>query len=416
MLLVPIFFILVMSTFSLQGAAAVPVKCNDPNIHVLSMPIFADRSNSQVFDYRFQWINKSIDKSMPTIIFLPGGPGGTSMDFYPALPGTEVTISELILGLPKNYSVIFTDPRGSGCNRDVDAELPEKAFTTQYLANDILAMIRALGLSNYILMGHSYGSLLATVVAARAADGEAIPPRAVVLSGVLGKVFVENEQRNAFEHEWMLIRSSLPKQISNQFPANPKDFENAKNLPFGLSAMHWGSFIVEGIIQGSMYSAGGALVDLRSKLLFLLDPGSPDSMALRKEVMNSGAGNGDLESRPVFYHIACSEFSKYLDICKTKNVELSAPYDSAEWQIRTPIFYVQGLNDPSTPPAQAVYHFSKQKGADKYLVMVPGAGHPALGAINECKDKLWQAILNSGAGIEESLTGCTANPLLFKEN
>ena len=49
--------------------------------------------------------------------------------------------------MPENYDYILTDPRGAGCNR---IALPDSAYTTENLADDVLEVIRNERLDRYI--------------------------------------------------------------------------------------------------------------------------------------------------------------------------------------------------------------------------------------------------------------------------
>jgi len=64
--------------------------------------------------------------------------------------------------LEKEYDVIMPDARGHG-----KSSMPEYGYRYEDHANDVVGLIRTLGLSSPILIGHSMGGMTATVVAGR---------------------------------------------------------------------------------------------------------------------------------------------------------------------------------------------------------------------------------------------------------
>jgi pimeloyl-ACP methyl ester carboxylesterase len=329
----------------------------------------------------------------------------------PKMPGVDFL--EISHGLPKNYRVILTDPRGSGCNEDPEGPLPHEAFRTKYLADDVLALVRALNLEDYILMGHSYGSILATQVAVRSSKGEAPPPRAVVLMGVVGRSLNSNEQEDAFNREWRAIWRDLPPSLRQIFPDDLNLFEDAKGLPFAETGDKWFSYIENKLGEGVVLVKGTPLVaDLRTKLMDLLSSDSAKQEELRQEVAESQSEKTGLATSPIFLQIACREvFPPDTEFCRENNIPQSDPFDSAVWQIDVPLYYVHGANDPITPVQQAQYHFDHQKNPNRRMITVPRAGHAGVMALLECKEGFWASILG-GANLDTSLRSCSAQPLV----
>lgn len=62
-----------------------------------------------------------------------------------------------------DYDVIMPDARGHG-----KSSAPEQGYRYEDLSNDVLGLIKSLGLSSPILLGHSMGGLTAAVVASSA--------------------------------------------------------------------------------------------------------------------------------------------------------------------------------------------------------------------------------------------------------
>lgn len=70
------------------------------------------------------------------------------------------------------FDVLMPDARGHG-----DSSAPPHGYRYDDLANDVVGLVRALGLSRPVLLGHSMGGMTAAVVASR----RACPLRALVL-------------------------------------------------------------------------------------------------------------------------------------------------------------------------------------------------------------------------------------------
>lgn len=415
--LLQLFLFSLVAIVSTTAQGSVPSNCKSADIGLFTLPVFPDRKYKETFEYRYQIKQTSNDPNTPTIIFIPGGPGGTSINMGFVMPGANLPFDflEFALGLPKNYSVILTDPRGSGCNYDAEKPLSDEAFRTRYLASDVLALIRNLKLKNYILIGSSYGSLLATEISARAGMGEASMPRAVVLTGVIGKYSEQGEQDIAFQTEWSRVREVLPTQLAEQFPNLLTDFTKSKYLPFGLSGENWLNFITGGLSEGTILFAEKHLVpNLADRLGQIISENTEDKKILANDVAESKSQMDGLDTSPVFAQIACREIFYGEEECMARNIPMDNPFDSSHWQILSPIYYIQGENDPNTPPTQAVYHFSKQKNKNRFLITVPHAGHGAMLAINECKDLFWQSVYNGGTDMETALRACSAGPKLIQ--
>lgn len=397
---------------SILARATVASDCKHSEINALNLPVYPGTNQPDVFEYRY-WFKKTSDNlNTPTIIFVPGGPGGTSMNmgFISAGNSTEqVDFLELMLGLPKHYNVILTDPRGRGCNFDSEKPLSENAFRTRYLASDILALIRNLKLKNYILMGNSYGSMLVTEIAARAGKGEAAAPVAVILTGVVGKYFEAGEQDLAFQKEWSRVHKMLPAKVAELFPDKLIDFANSKELPFGISGELWTNFIKEKLTTGTILNAGApVLPTLVSLLEKTLSQDPAVQMQLADEVSESVSQLDGIADSPIYSQIGCREIFFGEIECQKRNIPMDNPYDSGHWQISSPIYYVQGDNDPNTPPSHAAYHFSAQKNPNRVLITVPLAGHSGMLALSECKDYFWQSVYSGGAHLEYSLSFCSS--------
>jgi pimeloyl-ACP methyl ester carboxylesterase len=323
-------------------------KCDFAGVQTIKLALYPDRVDSGTFDFRFQ-VFGDLKPDSTVVVFLPGGPGGSSMADYNDKVAYDKALS---IGMPANTPWIFFDPRTVGCNRGDEKVYPDDALTTWYLAGDVLAVLNSLHIKKYILFGHSYGTQWATLVAGRASNGEAPTPLFTLLSGVLGR----GEASGTFSIpynmslEWNLLRAQLSPKALAQL-----DVEK----PLGFEAKVWGRFATRGLYSGVKMQSGGLFENAMLKLLQKLESNDPiqqkpllDALAAAQNQPPSKI-QADYSER-LFEKIDCHEFSpadgfvifskgqiiRDPDDTTCANDAFDRPYDSAAWQIRSPIYYL----------------------------------------------------------------------------
>jgi N-formylmaleamate deformylase len=78
------------------------------------------------------------------------------------LAGSGTCWSQMARALEKDYDVIMPDARGHGLS-----SAPSHGYTYQDHANDVIELIRTLGIKSPYLLGHSMGGMTAAMVASR---------------------------------------------------------------------------------------------------------------------------------------------------------------------------------------------------------------------------------------------------------
>jgi N-formylmaleamate deformylase len=78
------------------------------------------------------------------------------------LAGSGACWSQMARALEKDYDVIMPDARGHGLS-----SAPSHGYTYQDHANDVIELIRTLGIKSPYLLGHSMGGMTAAMVASR---------------------------------------------------------------------------------------------------------------------------------------------------------------------------------------------------------------------------------------------------------
>jgi pimeloyl-ACP methyl ester carboxylesterase len=363
-------------------------------VSTILRPMFPGRPDSPSFGYSFK-VYPGTDPTLPTVIYLPGGPGEAS-----------ISAEREVDAVPAAYTLIATDPRGVGCNAPVrDDDYPSEFYDSVFFADDVLGIVQALALDNYILYGLSYGTELATITASRAEAQGITPPRAVVLEGVLGKVFArDGEVEEVFQSQWRILRDRLPEAVRAQLSTTP--------LPLGLSAEEWGSGITTMLSLGTVAPP----LTLAESLLLSLSPEASDEEreVLRETVLALNESSFDAFGLRLHEEVACHEITETNfrtlsledgELVRTEayceDVPLDRPYAASDWPLSAPIYYFSGTDDPNTPSWQAQAHWDAELGAPRQLVGVIGGGHnPVSLNLSDCLDALWSAIAqNSGFSV-----------------
>lgn len=95
----------------------------------------------------------------PLLILLHGGPGMSEMRFFRCYNGP----------LEKRFTVVYWDQRGAG--KSFDPNIPKSTMTVEQFIVDLDALVDAMcarvGQSKVVIFGHSWGSVLGPLYAAR---------------------------------------------------------------------------------------------------------------------------------------------------------------------------------------------------------------------------------------------------------
>jgi pimeloyl-ACP methyl ester carboxylesterase len=389
------------------GKGDEPAACTTSEVRSIERPLAPDAPKAGAFTYKFR-VSPGTDPAAPVVIFLPGGPGQTSI---------EMTRDQL--AVPERYIVVLTDPRGVGCNAPRGDQFADDFFTTANLASDVVAIVDELKPASYILYGISYGTLLATVTAAQA-DAAGQPPNAVVLEGVVARAFQPGEENAEYTRQWADALARQAPEVREQFTGDA--------LPLGLTASEWGGAIANWLSISTITGTGN-LLDLH---LSLLAPGTPketlDQVAAAVKQTAEGAAHSshDRQLLHLFERVGCREITETNfdffevvrgalqpvgDVCSAFRV--TDPYDAAYHPVSAPIFYLNGTRDPNTPLAIAKTHVDRQPQTDRAFISVIDGGHnPFSLNLASCAGALWTSFEARGDGLEAALATCEAPTML----
>jgi proline iminopeptidase len=384
-----------------RAPAAGSVCASSPQgVTTVERPMFPERADSPSFGYSFK-VHAGTNPKAPAVIYLPGGPGETS-----------ISAKRELEFLPPEYTVIQTDPRGLGCNAPPSVDhYPDEFYSSVNFAGDVLAIVQKLRLENYILYGISYGTLLATVTASKAETEGVTPPKAIVLEGVIGAPFTTQAQvEEVYQSEWRAVRDRLPEAVLAQLIATP--------APLGLSADQWGAALTTMLLVGTWDTPESFAESWLLKLL--PEATDADRAELRETVLRFAEDPVTAFGWRLHMPVACREIMETGFLALTlKDGELVAtstycddePLDRAyaarDWPVTSPIYYFSGTKDPATPTWQADAHFEAQRTAPRTLVSIPDGGHnPMFFNLSDCLTPLWSAI-GSGQGFGAALELCS---------
>jgi pimeloyl-ACP methyl ester carboxylesterase len=371
--------------------------CDFKGIRSIDVPLYPDRTDSKKFSFKYQIVGE-IDPEKIVVINLPGGPGGSSINDF-TIP--QIRDAKARNDLPKDVPWIMIDPRTVGCNRGGEEVFPDDSLTSEYLAYDVLNVIKDLGLKKYVIYGHSYGSQAATFVAGLSYKVGINPPHALFLSGILGRGEVDGSFAIPFNMslQWELIKASLT--------VDARKIIETPN-PLGIEDLRWKRLINAGLYDG-YYMVNGVLTHPLMELLKGLDkPDSEERKKLTETLLRdptvSTLGISDFSER-LFKKIDCHEFSPkdgnfifvegriVMNYDPCENEPFDRPYDAGDFEIKAPIYYLAGTADPAAPYAGARHHFESQVSAQRNFMTLNGGGHTRNGWIfQDCRDELWKAV------------------------
>lgn len=381
------------------------VECNVPDVHTVDVPQEYGTRDGPKLALRYR-VFRSPLANAPTVLVVPGGPGSDIMKLSATDPYPLGAVP------PELFNIIYADARGSGCNLYPVLTSPEKVFTIDAVARDLLAVVRAEKLTNYLLYGASFGTTAATVAGALAVSENTPEPRRLVLEGTVGRAFASFEAYFApFEAEWTRVKTLIDPAWRTEFQKEPW------STTLMWSREQWGAFISAQLILGDVPGEGHILHYWLSQL-------SAKKRAAQQYVANfmAGVGASSSSDSQLFMTIACRELwgswhdgreirdgtlrATGQDLCTSGSER--APYDSRAWALHVPITYFQGAHDPTTTVEQAAYHRDGQSQVERDLVMVADASHAPLTLGlrgRKCSSPVWSA-LATGKGLAAALKTC----------
>lgn len=393
--------------------------CSSDEICSITRPLQSNDGILYQIPYQFKY-RPAKSSVAPTVVFIPGGPGDI----------LSLHSTEKYLGVPDDFGVILIDPRFTGINQQDHAINFTNAITSRGVTDDILFILKALNINDYILYGVSYGTVPATIAAAVAVEN---PPRAIILDGTVGRSFKQSEYFKEFSKQWIQFTQSIDPIAFIKFKQQVKNFIKQNKF----TADDFGDIILALLINRYRYSPtdrDDLLLSFISLVAYTPEVSAQSSVKYFVDLIkqnNSNAGaqlfhslilcreispdshpdradfsfNGESDDLQAGGRANCAQY------VKSNSLTL---FDSKQSQVSSPIIYLQGENDPATPVSQSLYHFKNQKvSKGKYYVYLPQGRHGLLNKeLKKCNTYFWEKLsVDVESSVQELIhCGASVNP------
>ena len=344
-----------------------------------------------------------------TVVFFGGGPN-------PTLGHPQVR--QLV---PADYDVLVLEYPGIGENAGIKVNDPDKVFSIEGHARYATALIEKLGIKDYSIMGHSYGTRVATQAAAAltGASASKIPPPKGVLLDAVGTSGGEWGSERAKATDELALSEDLKAQLKTKMQGLKKTAGDnhfiddllimgvtTRPKEEGLEFLKW--FLKESD-QKLLGCVKSLMEDMKkSKRAPAFDGVSrcqTHQPASAKPVAYfGGAITADLLGTRAL--CACSR-------SKVKGQWRVPQVNSAQDETRhTALFYRNGGNDDTTPLKKArEEHFDKQRTGRKAFFSDPDGGHEAFFSLHPaCAGRAWPLVFGGERGLEswsKTMSSCS---------
>jgi proline iminopeptidase len=155
------------------------------------------------------------------LIILHGGPGLDHHEF-----------GDYLDPLCDQFRLILVDMRAQG-KSDM---CPEKTWTLEQMARDVVSLANGLGLENYAVLGHSYGAFVALQ---NAVDFPGAATQTIISGGVPSSRFLEVVDKNLEEFEPVELRKQVADSWARE--ATAKTQEDFASLMHDQMPFHFGN-------------------------------------------------------------------------------------------------------------------------------------------------------------------------------
>ena len=181
------------------------------------------------------------------LLILHGGPGASHDYFLPDL-----------LPLARHNRLVFVDERGSGQSQKLENPA---GYTIENMVEDVEAVRKALGLGKIVLLGHSYGGVLAQAYALKYQQNLSRLILASTFSSTkaMNEVFGRMKQNMAAE-----LRERINSMEAEYFPYVYQNHPDPNSDPAAQGKMSWdlyremwgshGEFVIDGNLKSVEYT------------------------------------------------------------------------------------------------------------------------------------------------------------------
>lgn len=330
------------------------------------------------------WSHLPLNPALPTLIFLPGG------------PGESVHQNPFLDSLSSQLNIVLLDLRGTNCSKpELESDYLDPLFySSEAIARDIEEVRKAIGVPSVSVYGHSFGTVVATIYASLFPESV----RSVVLEGT---IYEGSQALYATEYERKLIQAhfdSLPKALREQvlrFSRHPNLSPN-----WYSRANHFMLYLDDSFTALDYWLEQIFSNDSEEQIVNALQTFSRQEPSIEDEF-----GFGHI----LFGMIACQELGMALpdatfgyvfdksgqlvsdadpspqnNYCQDLSVLPLRAYNANRYPVTVPVTYFQGEYDGATSLPNAQQHFeSVPIGQAQFLVLEKGGHSPNRSRIGE---------------------------------
>lgn len=347
----------------------------------------------------YYWLTKPFDSSLPTAIFINGGPGETSHGTHFDLPG---------------WNVVFFDQRGNTCSRpqNLTDYLDLQFYSSENTARDIEAIRKDLGSSRISLYGVSYGTVPAQIYA----HLFPMSTQAIVLEGIVyrgGELLISPARKRTLLQSYF---DNLPDQKKKMI------LKLSDDSPIWFSAVagnslyqddplftltHLLNYILELPYEDGLHFVSSFVPQAPTTSPFGFDHVVLGMIGCKELGMNMPR----LSSHLVFINEVLSPSQKnhfYEQYCTPLGFDptKSKLYESVIYPSKAPVTYIQGLLDGATTADAAFLHYRSAISKHKNLIVVGKGGHlPVFALLGSGYSKGTEAVLQRQSLLLHALSG-----------
>ncbi len=339
----------------------------------LEVPLDHARPERGTFDL-FYRVSDNFDAKLPSVIFFNGGPGGSS---------DMMAIEKKI----KGFNLIYFDQRGTSFShlRTQEDMINPENFSSEATAHDAEALRKHLGIAQVSVLGHSYGTIPATIY------GSLFPEstRAVVIEGVVFDGTVDL-WRSPYR---LKVMQKFYDRLSDQAKATIRAINESGQVP-----LHW----LSQILRSAMYESNfDRLVE--KKISDLTAMPLNDAILRVKQSLSQSLFYADNSffGTYVLAQISCQELSmsnpesgwdadlvdgqfrakgnlEFETVCREipgMDKRTNRTYFATNYPILKPVTYFEGSTDGATVAPNAMRHYKEVAKGRAQLVFEVNGGH-----------------------------------------
>lgn len=333
----------------------------------------------------YYWTLDEFRAERPSLIYFVGGPGGSAHQFQIDLP---------------DWNIIYFDQRGTACSQFSTEEqaLNGSLYSSEIIARDAEQIRQHLGIQQWSVYGHSYGTVPATIYAHLFPSST----KALVLEGTVnsGTSDLWNAPRRLkilqsfYDHlpiELKKVVQSISAGTGNELTFSQIAFsffyldDSLKLILNYLNDM-------KAILPASPSDGAEAKLDIPGTALENLGS-SPNSYAAItcRELSGMSADSNfyyQFVNEKFTINRSSSDQSARHERCQTFGLSpdnsLVKTYQASDYPVTVPTTYFQGTTDGATTANQAVHHFKKVAQGPKQMLLKINGGHsPNIGLISK---------------------------------